>query len=263
MGLNPRCWPPHLKVIHEPTLESVKGIVMENLTNGIKIGSREIQDTTIARMGWLIPTITVPLAMTIHLFSGNSRDFPFFISESDYPGLERWVFTIGFFCAGLVQMLFAYRMWHSLNNGERRKLMHLTLGCGLFTGANLVVMSFANMYDYLTIHVFTASNVFEFGMLWALLAHLSLPKANSSGRKIRIAAMWIALVSFVIMSQSIIRAIKDLEKFGLEGDTIFTLNSIQSAVDVAAYAEYGLFIGLILALYSFESDFRDKLKQSQ
>jgi hypothetical protein len=65
------------------------------------------------------------------------------------------------------------------------------------------------------------------------------------------------------MSQSIIRAIKDLEDFGLEGDTIFTLNSIQSAVDIAAYAEYGLFLGLILALYSFESDFRDKLKQSQ
>jgi hypothetical protein len=124
-------------------------------------------------------------------------------------------------------------------------------------------MSFANMYDYLSIHVLTASNVFEFGMLWALLAHLSLPKANSSGRKIRIAGMWIALVSFVIMSQSIIRAIKDLEDFGLEGDTIFTLNSIQSAVDIAAYAEYGLFLGLILALYSFESDFRDKLKQSQ
>lgn len=236
---------------------------MQNLANGIKLGSSEIQDTTIARLGWLIPTITVPLAMIIHILAGNSRDFPFFISESDYPGIERWVFTIGFCCAGIIQTVFAYRMWYSMRDDGRRKLMYLTLGCGLFTGSNLVIMSFANMYDYLSLHVLTASNVFQFGMIWALLAHLSLPKANSRGRKIRISGMIIALVSFVIMSQSIITAVKDLEKFGLEGDTIFTLNSIQTAVDIAAYAEYSLFFGLMLALYSFENDFKEKLKQSQ
>lgn len=238
-------------------------MLMENLENGIKIGSREFQDVTIARMGWALPAIIVPLSMLIHLISGHSRDFPIFISESDYPGIERWVFTIGLSCAGIIQMLFAYRMWYSMRGDGRRKLMHLTLGCGLFTGLNLVVMSFANMYDYLSLHVLTASIVFEFGILWALLAHLSLPKANSSGRKIRIAGMLIAFVSFIVMTQSIIRAIKDLDKFGLEGDTMFTLNSIQYAVDVAAYAEYSLFIGLILALYSFEADFRDKLSNSE
>ena len=236
---------------------------MENLENGIKLGSREFQDVNIARIGWLIPAITVPLAMTIHLLAGHSRDFPFFISESDYPGLERWVFTIGFCSTGIIQMLFAYRMWYSMRDDGRRKLMHLTLGCGLFTGVNLVIMSFANMYDYLAIHVLTASNVFHGGMLWALLAHLSLPKANSSGRKIRISGIGIAFISFIILSQSIIRAVKDLEKFGLEGDTILTLDSIQPAINVAAYAEYGLFLGLVLALYSFESDFKDKLKNSQ
>ena len=100
-------------------------------------------------------------------------------------------------------------------------------------------------------------------MVWALLAHLSLPNANVKGKKIRIWAMVISLVSFIIMTQSVIRAVKDLEKFGLEGDTLFTLNSIQPAIDVAAYAEYGLFIGLVMALYSFEYDIKNKILESK
>jgi hypothetical protein len=65
------------------------------------------------------------------------------------------------------------------------------------------------------------------------------------------------------MTQSIIRAIKDLENFGLEQDTMFTLNSIQGTVDIAAYAEYGLFIGLIMALYSFEYDIKNRNDESE
>ena len=156
--------------------------------------------------------------MVVHILSGNARTFPIFISESDYPGLERWIFTIGLCCAGIVQMLFAYRMWYLMKDEGRRKLMHLTLICGLFTGGNLVIMSFADMYDHLALHVLTASNVFQGGMLWALLAHLSLPNANQKGKKIRIWAMVVSLISFIIMTQSIIRAVNDLEKFGLEQD---------------------------------------------
>lgn len=241
----------------------VKAIYLKNLDYGIKIGSREFSDLTIARIGWLLPAITVPIAMVVHILSGNARTFPIFISESDYPGLERWIFTIGLCCAGIVQMLFAYRMWHSMKDEGRRKLMHLTLICGLFTGGNLVIMSFADMYDHLALHVLTASNVFQGGMLWALLAHLSLPNANQKGKKIRIWAMVVSLISFIIMTQSIIRAVKDLEKFGLEQDTLFTLNSIQGAIDVAAYAEYGLFIALIMALYSFEFDIQNKILESE
>jgi cellobiose-specific phosphotransferase system component IIC len=100
-------------------------------------------------------------------------------------------------------------------------------------------------------------------MFWALLAHFSLPNANAKGRKIRVVGMFISLISYVVMTQSVIRAVKDLEKYGLEQDTIFTLNSIQSAVDVAAIAEYGLFIGLITALYSFEFDFGKKSEESE
>lgn len=119
------------------------------------------------------------------------------------------------------------------------------------------------MYDYLALHVLTASNVFQGGMVWALMAHLSLPNANVKGKKIRIRGMIISLISFIIMTQSVIRAVKDLEKFGLEGETLFTLNSIQPAINVAAYAEYGLFIGLIMALYSFEFDIKNKILESK
>ena len=119
------------------------------------------------------------------------------------------------------------------------------------------------MYDHLTLHVITASNVFQGGILWALLAHISLPNANKKGRKVRIWGMMISLVSYVIMTLSIISAVKDLENYGLEQDTILTLNSIQSAIDVAAIAEYGLFIGFIVTLYSFEFDFRKKLDESE
>ncbi len=231
--------------------------------NGLIVGSLHITDFNIARMSWLLPAITIPLAMIVHLLSGNARDFPIFISESDYPGLERLIFTTGLFLAGIIQIVFACRMWATMKLNGRKKLMILTLMCGLFTGTNLMIMSFADMYDHLTLHIITASNVFQGGILWALLAHISLPNANPKGRKVRIWGMIISLVSYIVMTQSVIRAVKDLEKYGLEQDTILTLNSIQSAIDVAAIAEYGLFIGLITALYSFEFDFRKKLDESE
>ena len=231
---------------------------MKHMEQGFMIGKSYIPDEIIVRTSWLLPALTAPLAMVIHLLSGHSRDFPFFISESDYPGVESWVFTIGLAASGLIQMVFAYRMWHKMKDDGRRKIMHFTLLCGLFTGGNLFVMSFANMYDYIEIHVLTAALVFQGGMLWALMAHISLPKANASGRKIRIFGMILSLLSYIIMSQAIVRAVKDLDSYGLEDDTIFTLDRIQYAIDVAAYAEYTLFIGLIICLYSFEKDLLGK-----
>ena len=57
------------------------------------------------------------------------------------------------------------------------------------------------------------------------------------------------------MSQAIARAVAGLDEYGLEDDTIFTLDRIQYAIDVAAYAEYALFVALIMCLYSIEQDF--------
>ena len=70
-----------------------------------------ISDRLIARLGWVVPSITFTLSMLIHHISGNSRNFPFFISESDYPGLERWIFTTGLFVTGLILCYVSFRLW--------------------------------------------------------------------------------------------------------------------------------------------------------
>mgnify|MGYP003315216287 CR=1 FL=1 len=63
--------------------------------DGIEIAGIRVADTTLIRIGWILPLVSVVCSMTIHAASGHARDFPFFVSESDYPGLERWFFTIG------------------------------------------------------------------------------------------------------------------------------------------------------------------------
>ena len=54
-------------------------------------------NAVIARLGWTLPAITVILSSLTHLLLGDYRAFPFLISEADYPGLQRYIFTIGFF----------------------------------------------------------------------------------------------------------------------------------------------------------------------
>ena len=227
---------------------------MKNVENGLQFGSTHVPDELIVRTSWLLPATVAPLSMVIHLPSGNSRDFPFFISEADFPGIERWVFTIGLAISGLLQMLFAYRIWYKYKNQNSAKLLFLFLVCGLCVGANLFIMSFANMYDHLKLHILTASIVFQLGIVWAILSHFALPGKNKPGKKIRIYAILISIVSYIVMSQAIVRAVAGLENYGLEDETMFTLDRIQYAVDIAAYAEYALFVALIMCLYSIEKD---------
>ena len=232
------------------------GLVMKNARNGVIIRGKHVPDELIVRMSWLLPATIVPLSMVIHLLSGNSRDFPFFISEADFPGVERWVFTTGLAISGLIQMLFAYRVWYVFKRGNTPKLVFVFLLCGLFVGGNLFIMAFANMYDHLKLHVATASIVFQLGIVWAILSHFALPGSNKPGKNLRICAILISIISYVVMSQAVVRAVAGLENYGLEDDTIFTLDRIQYAVDIAAYAEYALFVALIMCLYSIEQDLK-------
>jgi len=99
--------------------------------------------------------------------------------------------------------------------------------------------------------------------LWAIVAHFAIPNANKRGKKLRILSIIISITSYIVMSQAVVAAIADLEEYGLNDDTIFTLDRIQHAIDVAAWAEYTLFVGLILCLYSFEQDFLDLSNSSE
>ena len=102
--------PLHLNVIDINRL-GVIGVAVPEIHGGVRIGRMFLADKVIIRTSWLLPSIVVPASMLIHMVVGNSRDFPFFISEADFPGLERYIFTVGLAISGLVQMLFAYRMW--------------------------------------------------------------------------------------------------------------------------------------------------------
>ena len=76
-----------------------------------------ISEKAIGKIGWSLPLATIILTTTIHLVTGNYRAFPFFISEADYPGLERIVFKVGFSVSGLVLI---YLSW--------LYLLHVRLG---------------------------------------------------------------------------------------------------------------------------------------
>ncbi|MEC8541708.1 MAG: hypothetical protein VXY53_07710, partial [Candidatus Thermoplasmatota archaeon] len=91
--------------------------------------------------------------------------------------------------------------------------------------------------------------------VWAVISHLAIPSANPRGKRIRRLSILVSGASYFVMNQAIVKAVNGLDEYGLEDDTIFTLERIQDSIAVAAYAEYALFVGLILCLYSFEQDF--------
>ena len=161
-----------------------------------------IEDKLAAKLGWILPSITIILSSAIHLVSGNYRDFPFFISESDYPGLERYVFTIGFFVTGIVLMYLSWRLFEVNKTSARWYWMHLSLFSGIFVGANLALMSFWDMYDHLTLHITTALNVFHFGLAWGVLTHLAMKNGSQKGKNLRYVSITLGFIAFFVMTYS-------------------------------------------------------------
>ena len=210
-----------------------------------------ITDRMAARLGWSVPAITIAISTLIHLISGNYRAFPFFISESDYPGLERWVFTAGLFATGIILCYVSYRLWVVKLEDSRKLFMHASLLCGIWVGGNLAVMSFADMYDHPEWHIVTALNVFHFGLAWGVIAHLAVKNSKSIVKKMRIASVATAFVAFTIMTWAMGKAFKE------NPDALsppLDLTAVQSWVNIAAPFEYLLAVGLFLTLASFEFD---------
>ena len=222
---------------------------------GISIGSKFVNDSTLARLGWAVPAVTLSLAMLIHWLSGDARAVPFFISESDYPGLQRIIFTSGVFISGFIICTVSFRMWWTQRQDCRPKLLFISMLCGFYTGINISLMAFANMYDFLELHVFTALGVFQVGMAWALVSHFALPNAQKKGKMMRWLAMVVSFISFNVMSATLAGAVKGMTT-AERHDALTQLTPLQSAIDIAAPAEYFLVIGLFIALASFESDFQ-------
>ena len=221
---------------------------------GVSIFGRSISDHALIRTSWILPLVTVLLATFIHYFSGNYRDFPFFISETDYPGIEDHVFTLGLFCSAIVQLMVSIRLFVLFKPIASPKLHHFAFVCGLATSLHLAVLSFVTMEQSIEIHVYTAFVVFHGGFAWAFATHFSLPKSNSKGRRIRVYSLLLALVSLLVMTFTIRDGIQSgVEELGVHESEV-GLDYLQPWTVYAAPAEYFLFFGLVACLASFSWD---------
>ena len=109
---------------------------------GIQIAGIEVSDSMLIRLGWLLPLATVVTSMSIHAFSGNAIAIPFFVSESDYPGPERIVFTTGLAITGVVICFLAYR-FSLMVKEQDSKWNRISLFSGILSGLSLSVLAFA------------------------------------------------------------------------------------------------------------------------
>ena len=230
---------------------------------GVRLSSYVLRDSHLVKLAWLLPLCSVMGAVTLHVLLGNYRDVPFFISESDYPGIEGFVFTTGLFVSAGFQCLLALRLYVLFRRRAKTKTLLFATILGVASSSHLAVLAFANMYDYLSLHVYTSIIVFHGGFTWALLAHFSLPDSHPKGRRLRLTSLAIALVSLVVMTISIGRGVEQRSReLGVEPDMI-PLNQLQPWVDVAAPAEFILFFALLGCLASFTWDILEQSDQFQ
>ena len=209
--------------------------------------SRE-QGLLVASGAWLIPTITVVAATLIHLFD-QPRDVPFFISETDYRGLQDLVFTAGLTLGGVCQMAYAWHLYHALEAARPRTWFVASL-LGVLASANTMLVSHYDMYDHINPHILTAMLAFGGGVAWAFTAGWAMgDKATSAGRRMRSIGFTMAAAGFVVMLVAFQSAASTVDPTGLT--TVEFLNQAQSGIVVAAPAEYVLVAGLMLCLASF------------
>ena len=209
-----------------------------------------MRNMMVARLGWLLPGITIFLSSFLHLVLGDARNFPFFISEADYPGIQRWIFTIGFFISGIILMYFSWVIFSINKEKSRWYWIYISLFSGIWVGANLSVLAFMDMYDHIEIHVASALNIFYFGVAWGVVTHIALVDGSAKGKRMRYFSLVFAVLSLVGMIHSMNLAFEAHPEFVENND----LNLIQDWVDWAAPFEYALAISFLVTLYSFEAE---------
>lgn len=229
-----------------------------NTENGIKIAGIEVSDSMLIRLGWLLPLATVVTSMSIHAFSGNARAIPFFVSESDYPGPERVVFTTGLAITGLVICILAYR-FSLMVEEQDSKWNRISLSSGILSGLSLSVLAFANIYDALLLHVITTILVFVGGFVWGASMHKGDSNDVSPDSKLRKAGLWMTGLGILTMNLSVgVYVFWKRESLELLDPQFDILNQIQPAINIAAPAEYLLIVGLMVTLASIGRDFQKK-----
>ena len=210
-----------------------------------------IESRMVARLGWSIPLATVLLTTSIHIISGNYRDFPFFISEADYPGLERIIFKLGFFINGLVLIYVSWILFKACKPRARWYMMHVSCVTGILVGINLSLMAVWDIYAYEKLHVFTASNVFQLGLVWGVATHLGLPDANIDGKKMRYISISSSIIAFIGMFYAVGLGLQKYPEF-TEGN--WDMEKMQPYINWAAPFEYLMVFSFMLTLKSFENE---------
>lgn len=224
--------------------------------NGIQIAGIEVSDSLLIRLGWLLPLATVVTSMSIHAFSGNARAIPFFVSESDYPGPERIVFTTGLAITGAVICFLAYR-FSLMVKEQDSKWNRISLFSGILSGLSLSVLAFANMYDALLLHSITTILVFVGGFIWGVSMNIMHSNVVSQTPKLRKAGLWMSGLGILIMNLSLgVYIFWKRESLDLQDPQFEMLNQIQPAINIAAPAEYLLIVGLMMTLASIGRDFQ-------
>ena len=209
-----------------------------------------IDDRMIARIGWVLPSITISASTILHILSGDYRALPFFISEADYPGLQRVVFTGGLFVTGILIILISWKLFVKNKSHTRWYWMEVSMLSGVFAGINLSIMAFMDMYDHLDMHITTSMNVFYFGLTWCATTHLAMNNGDEEGKRFRYASISLGFIAFTIMMYAMTSAINQHPSFLETRD----MNLIQPWVNWAAPMEYLLVLSFILTLKSFEID---------
>ena len=210
-------------------------------------------DIKLLRYSWTIPLSTLILSMSIHWFSGDARTFLIYISEADYPGLQRIVFTTGLTITGLIYSFLSYKIYLNFEESSPRKYLLIisTIG-GVYIGINLVAMSFLDMYDHFSGHILTALTVFYGGMIWGLAIHFSLPKSSTRIKSIRLGSVFLSVLGFITMTVAYNKAAQELGKAVILYEE---MNLVQHPyLDIAAIGEYALVFGFFMILFSIELD---------
>ena len=201
-----------------------------------------------ARASYMVPSLTIVIAMVLHGLAGP-RAVPFFISEADYTGLDGLVFTVGLTLGGIVQMAYAWHLYHTLE-AQRPRLWFVATLIGLLASFNSILVSHFDMYHHINPHILTAMLAFGGGVVWALLANIALGhQATAEGRRLRLIGFAMAALGFVVMVVSFETAANSVDPTGMT--TVEFLNQAQDGIRIAAPAEYILVAGLMVCLASF------------
>jgi len=229
--------------------------------DGIDFSSKTLRDIHLIKLAWIVPLVTIIAAVLIHVLAGNVRDVPFFISEADHPGLERVVFTTGLFVSSGVQCLLALRLYVLFKGKTRPRILLFATILGVLSSIHLAILAFADMYDHLSLHIYTALVVFHGGFCWAFLTHFALLNPHPRGRKLRLLSLAGALISLSVMTISMGRGVRQRRKELDTDSNIIPLDALQPWIDVAAPAEFILFFSLLGCLASFSWDIHNNSSQ--